>query len=121
SPSTAGQRPCVVIGNRECGQPGDLVQQLRLQGLRVQAAAQPDATRAGQEAVRVEGRVGSSAGGPRSWHRGDRGGRGSVPERARDGEGSMRPGSTGWRLVHQKPTTDIDGGPGGEPGVVSWQ
>ena len=50
-----GQRPRLVVGDRHRRQPGDLVLVDGLQGVRGQAAAQPDAARAGHRAVPVDG------------------------------------------------------------------
>ena len=43
--SPAGQRACLVVGDRDRRQPGDLVQLAGLQAVRAQAAAQSDAAR----------------------------------------------------------------------------
>ena len=81
-----GERACVVVGDRDRGEPRDLVQLARLQALRVQAAPQPDAARARDGAVRPRRRVGLPAQRARARHRGDRGGRRRVPKR----EGARR-------------------------------
>ena len=57
----AGQRACLVVGDRHGGQPRDLVQLAGLQAVRVQAAAQPDAARPRHQAVRACRRLGLSA------------------------------------------------------------
>ena len=79
--SPPGQRPCLVVGDRHRGEPGDLVQLAGLQAVRVQAAAQSDAARPRHQAVRARRRLGLSAdrAGPR--HRGHRGGRRRLSQR----------------------------------------
>ena len=56
----------IVIG----GEPRHFVQFAGLQAVRVQAAAQSDAARSGDQAVRARRRLGLSADRPRPWHRG---------------------------------------------------
>ena len=59
--SPAGQRPRLVVGDRHGGEPRDFVQLAGLQALRVQAAAQSDAARSRDQAVRACRRLGLSA------------------------------------------------------------
>ena len=56
------------------GEPGDFVQFAGLQAVRAQAAAQSDAARSGDQAVRACRRLGLSADRPGPRHRSDRGG-----------------------------------------------
>ena len=78
-----GQRPCLVVGHLLRGQPGDELQLAGLQALRAQAAAQPDAARPRDPALRARGRLGLPADRPGSRDRGHRRGRRSLSQRAR--------------------------------------
>ena len=82
-----GQRACLVVGDRHRGQPRHLVQLAGLQAVRVQAAAQSDAARPGDEAVRARGRLGLPADRAGARHRGDRGGRRGLSQREGAGAG----------------------------------
>ena len=77
----AGERACLVVGDRQRGEPRHLVQLASVQAVRVEAAAQSDAARPRHRAVRACGWMGLSAEGTGPRHRGHRRGGRRVPER----------------------------------------